>query len=71
VVKSPLGSRPFLKQQGSPLPQRKDDTPVPRSSNGPRTRNGRPANRPSRRINSLAEEVTPLAGEASDVSPPP
>jgi hypothetical protein len=29
---------------------------VPRSSNGLRTRNGRPANRPSRRINSLAGE---------------
>jgi hypothetical protein len=41
------------------------------SSNGQRTRNRRPAHRPSRRINSLAEPATPLVDEASDVSPPP
>jgi hypothetical protein len=35
-----------------------------RSSNGPRPRNGRPANHPSCHINYLAEQVTPLAGEA-------
>jgi hypothetical protein len=34
-----------------------------RSSNGPRTRNGYPASRPSRRINSLAGHASPLAGE--------
>jgi hypothetical protein len=67
----PPDSRLFLKQRGSPLPRRKNDAPVPRSSNGPRTRNRRLANRPSRCINSLAEPATPLAGEASDVSPPP
>jgi hypothetical protein len=39
------------------------------SSDGPRTRNRRPANRPSRRINSLAEQAIPLAGEAGDVTP--
>jgi hypothetical protein len=31
----------------------------------------RPANHPSRRINSVARQVTPLAGEAGVVSPPP
>jgi hypothetical protein len=69
VVKSSAGSRPLLKQQGSPLPRRKDNTPVFRPSNG--SRNGRPANHPSRRINFAAGQATPLAGEASDVSPPP
>jgi hypothetical protein len=38
AVKSPAGSRPLLKQQGSPLPWRGDDAPVFRSSNGSRTR---------------------------------
>jgi hypothetical protein len=38
VVKSSAGSRPFLEQQGSPLPRRKDDAPMFRSSNGSRTR---------------------------------
>jgi hypothetical protein len=42
-----------------------------RSSNDSRTRNDRPANRPSRRINSTARQATPLAGEAGVVSPPP
>jgi hypothetical protein len=32
---------------------------------------GRPANRPSRRINSSAGQATPLGGEAGVVSPPP
>jgi hypothetical protein len=32
---------------------------------------GRPANCPSRRINSSAGQATPLAGEAGVVSPPP
>jgi hypothetical protein len=40
------------------------------SSNDSRTRNRRPANHPSRRINSLAGQATPLAGEAGAVSPP-
>jgi hypothetical protein len=41
-----------------------------RSSNNSRTRNRRPANRPSRHINSLVEQATPMAGKAGDVSPP-
>jgi hypothetical protein len=69
VVKSSAGSRPLLEQQGSPLPRREDDAPVFRSSNG--SRNGCPANHPSRRINSMAGQATPLAGEAGDASPPP
>jgi hypothetical protein len=69
AVKSSAGSRPLLEQQGSPLPRREDDAPVFCPSNG--SRNGRPANHPSRRINSAAEQATPLAGEAGDVSPPP
>jgi hypothetical protein len=36
-------SRPIQGQRGSPLPRREDDAPVIRSSNGSRTRNGRPA----------------------------
>jgi hypothetical protein len=54
----------------SPLPQHKDDALVFRSSNDSRTRNRCPANRSSRRINSLAGHATPLAGEAGAVSPP-
>jgi hypothetical protein len=69
AVKSSTGSRPLLEQQGSPLPRREDDAPVFRPSNG--LRNGRPANHPSRRINSAAGQATPLAREAGDVSPPP
>jgi hypothetical protein len=65
AVKSSAGSRPLLEQQGSPLPRREDNALVLRSSNG------RPANHPSRRINSAAGQATPLAGEASVVSPPP
>jgi hypothetical protein len=38
AVESPAGLRPLLKQRGSPLPRRKDDAPVFRSSNGSRTR---------------------------------
>jgi hypothetical protein len=41
-------SRPIQGQRGSPLPRREDDAPVIRSSNGSRTRNGRPANRSPR-----------------------
>ena len=69
AVKSSVGSRPLLEQQGSPLPRREDNAPVFRSSNG--SRNDRPANHPSRRINSLAGQAPPLAGEAGVVSPPP
>jgi hypothetical protein len=69
AVKSSAGSRPLLEQQGSLLPRREDDAPVFRSSNG--SHNDRPANRPSRRINSAAGQATPLAGEAGVASPPP
>jgi hypothetical protein len=69
AVKSSAGSRPLLEQQGSPLPRREDDAPVFRPSNG--SRNGCSTNHPSRRINSAAGQATPLAGEASDASPPP
>jgi hypothetical protein len=69
AVKSSAGSRPLLEQQGSPLPRREDDAPVFRPSNG--SRNDRPTNHPSRRINFAVGQATPLAGEAGDVSPPP
>jgi hypothetical protein len=69
AVKSSAGSRPLLEQQGSPLPRHEDDAPVFHPSNG--SRNDRPVNHPSHRINSAAGQATPLAGEASDVSPPP
>jgi hypothetical protein len=69
AVKSPAGSRPVLEQQGSPLPWREDDAPVFHPSNG--SRNDRPANHPSRRINSTEGQSTPLAGEAGVVSSPP
>jgi hypothetical protein len=71
AVQSPTGSHPLLKQQGSPLPRSKDNAPVFRSSNGSRTRNRRPANRPSHRVNSLAGQATPPAREAGAVSSPP
>jgi hypothetical protein len=70
AVKSPTGSHPLLRRQGSPLPRSKDDAPVFRSLNGSRTRNRRPTNRPSRRINSLAGQATPPAGEAGAISSP-
>jgi hypothetical protein len=70
AVQSPTGSHPLLKRQGSALPRSKDDAPMFRSSNGSRTRNRRPTNRPSHRINSLAAQETPPAGEAGAVSPP-
>jgi hypothetical protein len=47
AFKSPSGSRPLLKRQGSPLPRRDDDTPVFRSSNDPRTRPPRESPVPS------------------------
>jgi hypothetical protein len=69
AVKSSAGSRPLLEQQGSPLPRREDDAPVFRPSNG--SRNNRPVNHPSRRINFAAGQATTLAGEAGVVSSPP
>jgi hypothetical protein len=70
AVQSPTGSHPLPKRQRSPLPRSKDDASVLRSLNGSRTRNRRPVNRPSRRINSLAGQATPPAGEAGVVSSP-
>ena len=64
-------SRPIWGQQENPLSRREDNAPVIRSSNGSRTRNGRPANHSPRRINSAAGQAAPLAGEASDASPSP
>jgi hypothetical protein len=64
-------SRHLVGQRENPLSRREDDAPVFRSSNGPRTRNGCPANHSPRRINSAAGQAAPLAGEASDASPPP
>jgi hypothetical protein len=61
-------SRPIRGQQESPLSRREDDAPVIRSSNGSRTRNGRPANHSPRRINSAAGQAAFLAGEAGDAS---
>jgi hypothetical protein len=71
AIKSTAGSRPLLEQQESPLPRREDDAPVFRSSNGSHMHNDCPTNHSSRRINSAAGQATPLAGEASDASPPP
>jgi hypothetical protein len=71
AVKSSASSRPLLGQRENPLPRREDDAPVFRSSNGSRTRNGRPASHSSRRINSAAGQATPLAGEAGDAPLPP
>jgi hypothetical protein len=64
-------SRPLLGQRENPLPRREDGAPVFRSSNGSRTRNGRPANHSSHRINSAAGHAAPLASEAGDASLPP
>jgi hypothetical protein len=64
-------SRPLMGQRENPLPQREDGAPVFRSSNGSHTRNGRPVNHSSRRINSAAGQAAPLAGEAGDASPSP
>jgi hypothetical protein len=65
------GSRPIQGQQESLLPRREDGAPVIRSSNGSRTRNGRPANHSPRHINSAAGQAALLAGEADDASPSP
>jgi hypothetical protein len=58
-------------QRENPLPRREDGAPVFRSSNGSRTRNGRPVNHSPRRINTAAGRAAPLAGEAGDASFPP
>jgi hypothetical protein len=71
AVKSSASSRPLLGQRENSLPRCEDDAPVFRSSNGSRTRNGRPMSHSSRRINSVAGQAAPLAGEAGDASPPP
>jgi hypothetical protein len=71
AVKLSASSRPLLEQQENPLPRRKDDAPVFRSSNGSCTHNGCPANHSSRHINSAVGQAAPLAGEAGDASPPP
>jgi hypothetical protein len=63
--------RPIRGQRENPLSRREDDAPVFRSSNGSCTRNGCPANRSPRRINSAAGQAAPLVGEASDASPLP
>jgi hypothetical protein len=63
--------RPIPGQRENPLSRREDNAPVFRSSNGSRTRNGRPANHSPRRINSAAGQAAPLAGEASDATPSP
>jgi hypothetical protein len=62
-------SRPIRGQQENPLSRREDNVPVIRSSNGSRTRNGRPANYSPRRINSAAGQAALLAGAAGDASP--
>jgi hypothetical protein len=64
-------SRPIRGQQENPLSRREDNAPVFRSSNGSRTRNGRPVNYSPRRINSAVGQAAPLAGEAGDASPSP
>jgi hypothetical protein len=64
-------SRPIRGQQENPLSRREDNAPVIRSSNGSRTRNGRPANYSPRRINSAAGQAALLAGAAGDASPSP
>jgi hypothetical protein len=63
--------RPIRGQRENPLSRREDDALVFRSSNGPRTRNGRPANHLPRRITSAAGQATPLEGEANDATPLP
>jgi hypothetical protein len=62
-------SRPIQGQRENPLSRREDGAPVFRSSNGLRTRNGRPVNYSPRRVNSATGQAAPLAGEASDASP--
>jgi hypothetical protein len=63
--------RPIQGRRENPLSRREGKVPVFRSSNGSRTRNGRPANHSPRRINSTAGQAAPLAGDAGDASPSP
>jgi hypothetical protein len=63
--------RPIQGQRENPLSRREDDAPLFRSSNGSHTRNGRLANHSPCRINSVAGQAAPQAGEASDASPSP
>jgi hypothetical protein len=69
--RSQPSSRPVQGQRENPLSRREDGAPAFCSSNGSRTCNGRPANYSPRRINSVAGQAAPLAGEASDASPSP
>jgi hypothetical protein len=71
AVESSASSRPLLGKAKGPTPTAEDDASAFRSSNGSRTRNGRPVNHSSRRINSAAGQAAPLAGKAGDASPPP
>jgi hypothetical protein len=64
-------SRPIRGRQENLLSRREDNAPVIRSSNGSRTRDGRPANQSPRRINSAAGQAALLAGGAGDASPSP
>ena len=64
-------SRPIRGQRENPLSRREDNAPVFRSSNGSRMRNGRPANRSPRRINSAAGQAALPAGAVGDASPSP
>jgi hypothetical protein len=64
-------SRPIRGQQENPLSRREDNALVIRSSNGSRTRNGRPANHSPRHINSAAGQAALLAGAVGDASPSP
>jgi hypothetical protein len=52
--------RPIRGQRENPLSRREDNAPMFRSSNGSRTRNGRPANHSPRRINSATGQAAPL-----------
>ena len=64
-------SRLIRGQREDLLSRREDNAPVIRSSNGSRTRNGRPANHSPHRINSAAGQAALLAGEAGGASPSP
>jgi hypothetical protein len=65
------GQKQRSRQRENPLSRHEDDALVFCSSNGPRPRNGCPANHLPRRINSAAGQAAPQAGEASDASPSP
>jgi hypothetical protein len=71
VYKGPGEIRSKLRPNSPRNSNSKAKTPVFRSSNDSSTRNGHPANRSSRRLNSSVGQATPLAGEVGVVSPPP